>query len=354
MSDGEEALTPLPSTLWQQNSVNGHWYKVIPFKTWADSEAAAVALGGHLATIRERAESDWLYDHFGGLRTSNNSLWIGFTDEVLEGVFQWTSGEPPTFVNWAPGEPANATGLEDYALLIGSHGPSPAQWAALNGNVLLPGIMEINFSPPPPSSTTPLFPDSDLDGVQDGTELGVTVGWPGNPGQGILGTDLGIFVPDADPLTTTDPLDDDSTMTGCLTGRRTRTSTGRSGRMSQIRTFPTLMATGCAMGWKAASGNPWPDPPTESSCQTPIQPRQRIPSLRIPMAAACPTVKRTSTSTGPTSHQPNSIPMTHSTTPSRLRCLLWCAASWSPWWRTECALRAAPSSSTLWLVRALT
>ena len=220
LSDGEEVLTPLASTLWQHNAANTHWYKLIPFKTWADSEAAAVALGGHLATIRDQTENDWLYDRFGRLRSATNSLWIGFTDEVLEGVFQWTSGEPPTFVNWAPGEPANVTGLEDYSALGGSHSPSPAEWAALAGSVTLPGIAEIDYSPPPPGFTTPLFPDSDLDGVQDGTELGVTV-WLARESrarQSWVPT-RAVFVPDADPLTTTDPLDDDSDDDGLSDGQ---------------------------------------------------------------------------------------------------------------------------------------
>ena len=229
LSDGEEVLTPLPTTLWQENPSNSHLYRVIPFKTWADSEAAAVALGGHLTTIRDQAENDWLYDRFGRLRSATNSLWIGFTDETLEGVFQWTSGELPTFVNWAPGEPANATGLEDYALLIGSHSPSPTEWAALAPTVVLPGIAEIDFSPPPPGVTTPLFPDSDLDGIQDGTELGVTIGWPGIPAQGILGTDPAVFIPDADPLTTTDPLDDDSDDDGLSDGQEDTDSDGAVG-----------------------------------------------------------------------------------------------------------------------------
>ncbi|KPM49980.1 DUF11 domain-containing protein [Jiulongibacter sediminis] len=47
------------------------------------------------------------------------------------------------------------------------------------------------------ASTDPNLADSDLDGIQDGTEIGLT--------NGTKYTDPGIFVPDADPLTTTDP-----------------------------------------------------------------------------------------------------------------------------------------------------
>src|SRR5262249_50724547 len=52
--------------------------------------------------------------------------------------------------------------------------------------------------------TDPNNPDTDGDGIQDGTELGLTV--PELPGA----TDTSVFVPDSDPATTTDPLDDDT------------------------------------------------------------------------------------------------------------------------------------------------
>jgi len=56
-----------------------------------------------------------------------------------------------------------------------------------------------------------LTPDSDGDGIQDGTELGVVDGVAGDPVLDILGTDLGLFVPDADGgATVTDPTDLDS------------------------------------------------------------------------------------------------------------------------------------------------
>ncbi|MCY1074729.1 Ig-like domain-containing protein [Archangium lansingense] len=51
--------------------------------------------------------------------------------------------------------------------------------------------------------TNPRDADTDDDGLQDGTEKGLS-----SP-EG-LGTDLGVFIPDADPLTHTDPLDADT------------------------------------------------------------------------------------------------------------------------------------------------
>ncbi|MEM7246158.1 MAG: Ig-like domain-containing protein [Acidobacteriota bacterium] len=53
--------------------------------------------------------------------------------------------------------------------------------------------------------------DSDGDRILDGTELGITMGVPDPDGMGPLGgTDDTVFVPDADPATTTDPLMADS------------------------------------------------------------------------------------------------------------------------------------------------
>lgn len=64
--------------------------------------------------------------------------------------------------------------------------------------------------------TDPLNPDSDNDGINDGTELGVTTAVAGGVSDDsatpYVGTDTGSpnFVVDADPASTTDPLDPDS------------------------------------------------------------------------------------------------------------------------------------------------
>ena len=59
--------------------------------------------------------------------------------------------------------------------------------------------------------TDPNDPDTDGDGIQDGTERGVTDPIADLDGDGPLrGTDVEVFVPDADPATTTDPRDADT------------------------------------------------------------------------------------------------------------------------------------------------
>jgi hypothetical protein len=111
------------------NPANGHDYLLTPTEmSWQDAQSYARSLGGDLVTIRSQAENDWLMQTFWSARVSG-SIWIGLTDEQIEGQWQWVSGEPVTFLNWYAGEPNNAptspTG-EDYAVLY--EVPENGQW----------------------------------------------------------------------------------------------------------------------------------------------------------------------------------------------------------------------------------
>ena len=78
------------------------------------------------------------------------------------------------------------------------------------------------------NETHPCYIDTDFDGIQDGTEMGVTEPVPDPDGDGaLLGTDTGVFIPDADPSTTTDPLDEDSDNDDLLDGEEDENHNGR-------------------------------------------------------------------------------------------------------------------------------
>lgn len=83
---------------------NGHQYYLLSNSNWLDAENEAQFMGGHLVTINNAAEQDWIFNSFGG---SNIALWIGLNDRVIEGQFTWVSGEPSAFTKWARGEPNN-------------------------------------------------------------------------------------------------------------------------------------------------------------------------------------------------------------------------------------------------------
>lgn len=96
-----------------QNPGNGHWYYHTNPAPWTGLEPLAISKGGHLATVNDGAENDWLRDTF---TVNDNGMAIGLNDAAVEGTFVWASGEPVTYTNWQSGQPDNA-GDEDYALL---------------------------------------------------------------------------------------------------------------------------------------------------------------------------------------------------------------------------------------------
>jgi lectin-like protein len=80
------------------NAANGHTYYLLSADTWTASEAEARGLGGHLVTINDAAENQWVLNSFSPLTgVPYASLWIGLNDAANEGQFVWASGEPVTF-----------------------------------------------------------------------------------------------------------------------------------------------------------------------------------------------------------------------------------------------------------------
>ena len=99
------------------NPANGHIYLLLTADTWTGSEAEAVVLGGHLATIDNAAEQSFVYSTFSTFGGTNRNLWIGFYDSdpvtnstnrsVRRTEFVWVSGAPVSYANWSPVEPNN-------------------------------------------------------------------------------------------------------------------------------------------------------------------------------------------------------------------------------------------------------
>lgn len=114
------AQAQLPTVLHTEtNAANGHTYHLLDVSNWTDAEAAAVALGGHLTTIDDVNESIWITTTFAQWGGVPRHIWIGLTDEVVEGTFEWVDGTPLNYTNWNWQEPNNALGNnpiqgEDY------------------------------------------------------------------------------------------------------------------------------------------------------------------------------------------------------------------------------------------------
>lgn len=132
---------PLFAYEWKQNPSTGHYYSLTSsLKSWADSEAEAQSLGGHLVTIRSQAENDWLKSNF-----TQNNLWIGLYQlpGSIEpgGGWVWVSGESSSYRNWRNVEPNNAGGNEDRGM-ISPGGWELGVWNDLSGSALQYGIIE--------------------------------------------------------------------------------------------------------------------------------------------------------------------------------------------------------------------
>jgi hypothetical protein len=89
------------------------------------------------------------------------------------------------------------------------------------------------------NETDPCNIDTDGDGIQDGTELGYTLEDIGSD------TDVNIFQPDLDPLTTTDPLNVDTDGDGLSDGDE---DANHNGRVDQRETDP-IQSKSKAMPW---------------------------------------------------------------------------------------------------------
>ncbi|MDX9701768.1 MAG: C-type lectin domain-containing protein [Candidatus Auribacterota bacterium] len=107
--------------------VNNNQYELISAGapiTWHAANNAAIALGGHLATILSAGEQDWILSTFG----TSKYIWIGgFQDPShpeppYDSGWQWVTGETWDYTAWGPGEPNDFSGQnQDYLVLWQNH-----------------------------------------------------------------------------------------------------------------------------------------------------------------------------------------------------------------------------------------
>jgi hypothetical protein len=129
---------------WKKSPINGHYYRrTTVVSNWCAAEVEARQFGGHLATVRNAKESEWLQSRFGIYPT----LWIGaFRHPKRHGAWTWISAERSRWTNWDKDQPAAGSDPTFVFLATGS-----GKWQTAHS--LVPwafGIIEADVKPPPP------------------------------------------------------------------------------------------------------------------------------------------------------------------------------------------------------------
>ncbi len=97
--------TPADAVLFQ-----GRWYRVYFEKLpWRSAREACARLGGRLAMIKDQATQDFIAQMANGVE-----LWLGATDEKVEGLWVWLDGSRVEFKNWDEWQPDNHSRREHY------------------------------------------------------------------------------------------------------------------------------------------------------------------------------------------------------------------------------------------------
>ncbi len=141
----------------KEKTYGGHTYRYYATPvTWYEAAYFCEREGGHLATIEDEDENDFVESLMKG-----DHLWIGATDRVKEGTWRWVTGKKMAYSNWASGEPNNVSGIheseENYA-----HMCADGTWNDTTGAQLFPFVMEIDsvekeepvYVAPTPAKTT--------------------------------------------------------------------------------------------------------------------------------------------------------------------------------------------------------
>ena len=108
---------------------NGHWYEGIITSenlTWEEAKKAAEAMGGHLVTMTDLEENDWVRFNI----ANDESLWHNglregpwFGLHNVQGVWSWVDSTPWNFADqtknqafpWHPGNPADGPVVSFWA-----------------------------------------------------------------------------------------------------------------------------------------------------------------------------------------------------------------------------------------------
>ncbi|CAH1774399.1 unnamed protein product [Owenia fusiformis] len=145
---------------WEDDVLSEYCYQFITTaSSWTDSRATCQDHGGDLLSINSVHEQRYIAARTVGI-TGSLGMWIGIHDRSEKFIWEWSSGDPVNFFNWAPGEPNNWAGTED----CGEMALFSKQWNDISCNARRYSICKKRgtVSTTLPAPTTPVIGNGDL------------------------------------------------------------------------------------------------------------------------------------------------------------------------------------------------
>lgn len=121
-------------------SFGGSRYELVSQpKTWKEAQQQARDQGGYLVVIESAEEQAFVESITKDKDGRQTAVWIGLSDEVEEGEWEWVDGSETKYTNWGPGNPDNGYGLQDY-VWMGWYGDG--RWDDLQPDAKLAFVIE--------------------------------------------------------------------------------------------------------------------------------------------------------------------------------------------------------------------
>ncbi|XP_071361103.1 C-type lectin domain family 4 member M-like [Trachinotus anak] len=100
-------------------------------KTWSKSREDCQSRGADLAIIKSQNEMTFI----NGLYGSDKEVWIGLTDEGIEGQWKWVDGTPLTTTFWGKGQPNSYDGRNQDCVEFWHRASGKGDWNDENCNI---------------------------------------------------------------------------------------------------------------------------------------------------------------------------------------------------------------------------
>ena len=133
----------------------GHDYLLCEeLRNWAGAVAGCAAIGMQLIRVDDAAENQWLFDNANTQPGRDSLVWIGATDQVVEGEWRWTDGslfwvggpapggmaQGGLFVAWYFREPNNVS-MTEHCASLDTTGSTP-EWYDTRCELAQPFVCE--------------------------------------------------------------------------------------------------------------------------------------------------------------------------------------------------------------------